>query len=168
MLIAPPAGLVSAFEPWASFYNDSKLAETLVTFAHVGGLVVAGGIAIATDRGTFRLAGAPDDARRRHLDEMLPLHRTVVTSLIVTMLSGLFMLAADIETFWGSWIFWAKMLLIALLLANGAHMQRVESRLRQDPSPTAPAWAGLRTSALASMALWLTITLAGVALLNYS
>lgn len=168
MLIAPPATLVRLFEPWASFYNDSKLTETLVMFGHVGGLLIGGGIAIATDRATLRAGGWLDSDRARHLGELSSLHRTVVAALIVTMLSGLLLLSSDLETFWGSWIFWVKMILVAMLLANGARMQGVEKRLRDDASAASPHWGSLRSTAVASMTLWVTVTLAGVALLNYA
>lgn len=166
MLIAPPAALVSLFEPWASFYNDSKLAETLVTFAHVGGLVVGGGIAIAADRVTLRLQSDVD--RRRHVLEVAGLHRTVVMSLVVVALSGLMLFAADVETFWGSWIFWAKMALVLLLLVNGARMQRVERVATAEPVVSAAHWSALRGTAWTSISLWLAVTLLGVALLNYA
>src|SRR5438105_11933541 len=78
MLIAPPEALVKLFAPWNKFYSDSKLTETLVQFAHTAGLVVAGGIAIATDRGTLRAAKWTDADRRHHLDELAVLHRTVL------------------------------------------------------------------------------------------
>jgi uncharacterized membrane protein len=168
MLIAPPASLVRLLEPWTQLYNDSKLVETLVMFGHVGGLVVAGGLAIATDRGTLRAAPWSDVARKHHLDELSVLHRTVITALAVTLASGLLLFAADIETFWASWIFWVKMALVVMLLANGARMKGVETRLRVDSSAGSPHWASLRTSARASLTLWLTIAFAGVALLNYA
>src|SRR3954467_3206929 len=109
MLIAPPEALIKLFEPWNKFYSDSKLAETLVQFAHTGALVVAGGIAIATDRSTLRAAKWSDAERRHHLSELAVLHRTVVAGLVITVISGLAMFASDVETFWGSWIFWVKM-----------------------------------------------------------
>lgn len=166
MLIAPPASLVSLFEPWASFYNDSKLAETLVMFAHVGALVVGGGVAIAADRTTLRVASDVD--RRRHVLEVSALHRTVIVCLVVVAVSGLMLLAADLETFWGSWIFWAKMILVALLLVNGARMQRVERAATAEPVVTTAHWGALRGTAMMSIALWLVTTLAGVALVNYA
>ena len=54
MMIAPPEALVSLFQPWNDFYAHSKLAETIVTFLHVGGVLLGGGLAIAADRGTLR------------------------------------------------------------------------------------------------------------------
>ena len=168
MLIAPPEALVKLFEPWNKFYNDSKFMETLVMFAHTGGLLVAGGVAIATDRGTLRSDKWTDAARQHHLDELAVLHRTVVAGLTIIVLSGLAMLTSDIETFWGSWIYWVKMVLVVLLLANGAQMLGIEKKLREDPAAASPQWKRLRTSAVASLTLWLSVTLAGLALLNYA
>jgi hypothetical protein len=168
MLIAPPEFLVNLCQPWNKFYSDSKLAETLVQFAHTAALVVAGGIAIATDRNTLRAYAWSDDVRNHHLTELNFLHRTVVTGLTLSVISGLAMFAADVETFWGSWIFWVKMILVAILLANGARMLGVENKLRADPAATSPQWAKLRFNAITSIGLWLTTTLAGLALLNYA
>ena len=166
MLAAPPSSLVTLLDPWAGFYSDSKLAETLVTFAHVGALVVGGGVAIAADRATLRMQSDVD--RRRHLLDVAGLHRLVVASLAIVMVSGLVMFAADIETFWGSWIFWVKMALVALLLANGARMRSVERRATAEPVVTAAHWNALRGTAWMSIALWMAITFAGVALLSYA
>jgi len=168
MLIAPPTVLINLFEPWNKFYSDSKLSETLLMFVHTAGLVVAGGIAIATDRATLRAAAWTDVDRRHHLAEMTVLHRTVIAGLAFTILSGLAMFTADIETFWASWIFWVKMITIALLLANGALMGRVEERLHQDSSADSANWGRLRTRAIVSLTLWLTVALGGVALQNYA
>ena len=168
MLIAPPEFLVNLFHPWNKFYSDSKLTETLVQFAHTTALVVAGGIAIATDRGTLRSHRWSDVARRHHLDELKVLHRTVVAGLSISVISGLAMFASDVETFWGSWIFWVKMIMVAVLLANGAVMLSVEGNLHTDPAATSSEWGRLRTFAIMSLTLWLGTTLAGLALLNYA
>lgn len=166
MMIAPPAALVSLFEPWAGFYGDSQLTQTLVTFAHVGGLVVGGGIAIASDRMTLRLSS--DVERRRHLLEVAQLHRTVIVALITIILSGFLLFAADVEAYWASWIYWVKMVLVALLLANGARMRRIEATTATELLVTAAHWRVFRGTAVASLTLWLAVTLAGVALLNYA
>src|SRR5258708_28580880 len=168
MLIAPPAGLIKLFEPWNKFYSHSKLTETLVQFAHIGGLVVAGGIAIATDRLTLRASAWTDGDRRHHLGDLAQLHRTLIAGLTITILSGLAMLTSDLETFLASWIYWVKMVMVVLLLVNGAQMQNVEKKLAVDSSAASPHWARLRTSAIASIALWLSVTLAGIALLNFA
>jgi hypothetical protein len=168
MLIPPPGALVKLFKPWNDFYSDSKLTETLVMFLHTAGLVVAGGIAVATDRMTLRTTRWSDADRQHHLTETSMLHRTVVGGLVVIVLSGLAMLFSDLETFWGSWIFWTKMALIALLLVNGQRMLGIEKALATDSAVTSMHWGRLRTSAVLSIALWLTVTLAGLALVNFS
>jgi hypothetical protein len=166
MLATPPAALVSFLEPWSTFYGDSLLTQTVVTFAHVGGLLVGGGIAIATDRVTLRTSSDVD--RRRHLIEMSHIHRAVVTALAVVVLSGIALVTADIEAIWGSWIYWAKMFLVILLLANGARMRKIESGASREPVVSAAQWSALRGSAVASLILWLATAFAGVALINYA
>jgi uncharacterized membrane protein len=168
MLIPPPEALVKLFEPWNKFYSDSKLTETIVQFLHTSGVVVGGGIAIAADRSTFRARAWGDPERRHHVAELARLHGTVVTALIITIVSGVAMLASDFETFWGSWIYWTKMALVALLLINGSRMLSVEKGLAADSSGTSPHWGRLRSNAITSITLWLATTLAGLALLNYS
>jgi hypothetical protein len=164
-MIAPPAFLVSLTDPW-SFYGDSHLVQTVVTFAHVGGLLVGGGIAIATDRWTLRVASDVD--RRRHLIEVSQLHRLVITSLAVIVVSGVLLFASDLEAHWESPIFWIKMALIVGLLVNGARMRRIETAAAAEPVPSVAQWSAFRGTAIASVVLWLAISLAGVALVNYA
>ncbi|HEX2602154.1 MAG TPA: hypothetical protein VHL32_08565, partial [Gemmatimonadaceae bacterium] len=110
ILIAPPEGLVKFLEPWNSFYSDSKLVNTIVTFVHVASLLVGGGAAIAADRDTLRAASWGETERSHHLAELRALHRVVIGALVLVVLSGLLMLAGDIESFWGSKVYWTKML----------------------------------------------------------
>lgn len=164
-----PEVLVRLTKTWADVYSDSKALETIVTFVHVGALVAGGGVAIATDRSTLRALRADAPARGSHLEELSVVHRWVITGLLLATFSGLLLFAADVETFWGSWIFWGKMALIVALLFNGLVMTRAESALRDAASPDDEAhWSRLRLTALTSLTLWLIITLAGVALVNVS
>ena len=170
MVLAPPASLVDLAAPWASLYGDSSLLSTIVTFLHVAPIVVGGGLAIALDRATLRLRHDEPGARARHLAELGAAHRIVLGGLALSFLSGLALFAADLETYFGSWIFWLKMGFIAVLLANGARMNRLERSIRGAGSAGADdaAWRRLRGVALTSLVLWLTITFAGVALLNFA
>lgn len=168
MLLAPPQFLVDLAAPWAKVYSHSKVLTTVVQFLHVAPIVVGGGLAIGLDRSTLRLKHDEPGARSRHLSELGTSHRLVLAALTLSLLSGLALLAADLETFFGSWVFWLKMGLVVLLLANGAIMTRTEAALRTAVGNVDAHWRRMRTIALTSLALWLIITLAGVALTNIS
>ena len=163
-----PETLTRLVEPWAHFYSHSKVASTIVTFLHIAPIVVGGGIAIALDRASLRLDVADARARERHLTELGSVHPIVLWSLGVLLLSGLAMLAADLDTFLGSWVFWLKMALIVALLANGAQMTRRERALAGPAGAAADQWRRLRGIAITSLVLWLAITLAGVVLTSVS
>lgn len=165
-MIAPPAFLVDALAPWNEFYSHSATVQTIVQFLHIGGLLVAGGLAIATDRGSLRAMRVAAENRTGHLEELAVVHRWVISGLAIVMMSGVLLLTADIEAFFASWVYWVKMVLVILLLANGWQMTRIEQQLRVDSSDESPAWGRLRRVAIRSLALWFTITLAGITLVN--
>lgn len=167
-MIAPPHTLVDLFKPWNDFYSHSKTTITIVQFLHIGGMLMAGGFAIAADRGTLRALRLPATERGRHSNELHAVHRWVLTGLIVVVLSGLAMLASDFETFWGSPIYWIKMTLVVILLVNGWMMTRAETSLERDASDSSPAWRTLHRTAVSSLALWFVITALGIALVNFS
>jgi hypothetical protein len=166
--IAPPESLVQLLKPWGDFYSHSKTAETCVTFLHIGGLLLAGGLAIAEDRSNLRALRLPTVDRGHQMKELASVHKWVLIGLTIVVLSGVAMLASDIETFFGSWIYWTKMGLVVLLLLNGLMMTRVERGLALDGSDGSPHWATLRRTAVSSLVLWFAITLAGLALVNFS
>jgi uncharacterized membrane protein len=157
--------LTTIVAPWADFYNTSKVAQTAVTFGHFGGMMTAGGFALASDRSTLRAASAEDGERIRHLRELSGIHSLVVGALAITGLSGLLMFAADLENLVVAPIFWMKMGLIALLLFNGYAMLRTERRLQLNPVDSRQ-WIRLRTASLLSLGLWFAVVLAGSILPN--
>jgi hypothetical protein len=164
MLVAVPEVFVALAAPWAHFYGHSRVAATVVAFAHVAPLVIGGGAAITLDRATIGLRHATLDERQVHLRDMAAAHRLVIPALAISFLSGLALLAADLETFWGSWVYWLKMALVLLLVANGGAMTRLETALRGETPDHEPHWRRLHLVAIASLALWLAVTFAGVAL----
>ena len=174
MVVAALQDLVSrladAVGPWQSLYADSKAVSATVNFAHVGALLVGGGMAIGADRQTLRATHRPPLDRARQLDELATLHGLVLVSLAVVAISGVALFLADVEEFAGSVIFWVKMGFLALLLVNGALMVRLERSLRDgnmtnvEDRHATRTWQRLRWHAVSSVALWITITLFGVIL----
>ena len=152
--------------PWAELYRNSKSLESGVAFAHFGALLVSGGLAIAADRSTLRAAGMDGTERTRQMRELASVHRPVVVGLAIVFVSGVLLFAADVETYVGSTVFWIKMGLVTLLLLNGLVMQRAERWLARGERAAAHAWVVLKRASVASLTLWLAVTLAGVVLTN--
>lgn len=165
-MLSAPEILIHAMKPWEEFYSHSKVAPTVVTFLHVGALILAGGFALSTDRDTFRVVNAGEAKRMQHLEDLSSVHAWVVGGLVVSVLSGLLLFAADVETFFSSWVFWVKMALIVALLTNGYVMMRTERGLRSSSGDAVVRWRTLRHASLVSIVLWFTISLAGIILVN--
>jgi hypothetical protein len=157
--------LYALLAPWQSLYADSVVVSTAVTTAHVLSLVVGGGLAIAADRSTLRIARRPAADRLAHLEELRATHRPVLIALVALFASGVLIATADLETFVGSWVFWLKLGLVALLLANGVVLARAENALRrageQRLGATDLLWSRLRAASIASLTLWLVTAVVG-------
>jgi hypothetical protein len=166
--------VATAAKPWAALFSDSRAVSSTVTFLHLGGLLFAGGLAIASDRATFRALRGTDEDRSRLLEDLGNAHAWVVAGLSVIFMSGLLLALSDVKTFGNSPIYWTKMSLVALLLANGSLLQRTEQKLRsgslltQSTAPRQRLWSRLRFAAVTSMSLWTAIVLAGVILVESS
>jgi hypothetical protein len=167
-MITPPSALVDLLKPWSDFYGHSKLTETIVVFVHVGGLLLGGGIAVASDRATLRALARPSEDRAAQRHELSTAHRMVLTGIVLIALSGVALVTSDIETFWGSPIYWTKMALVVALLANGFMITRAEAALHHDDSDGARGWRTLHRTSVASLGLWFSITALGIALVNFS
>jgi hypothetical protein len=148
--------LANIAQPWATIFNDSRAVSSGVMFAHLSGLVLGGGGAVAADRASLRAVRASATQQASHLSELGLVHRVVILGLSVTFLSGLLLALADVETYATMITFWIKMGLIALLLGNGVFMQRAERAL----SIGTPAWRRLHVAAIASLVLWFAVLLA--------
>ena len=79
------------------------------------------------------------------------------------MISGMLLLAADLDTYLQSRTFWIKMAGLFVLAANGAIMQRATPASGPGHDRT---WRTLRVTACISIASWTVITLLGAALPN--
>jgi len=147
------------FASWSDIYSNSAFLRSAILFAHVGGLLVGAGSAVAMDRIT--LTAAPGDAHQ--LKALAGSHRIVLGGLVAIIVSGVLMLAANLDTFLVSRFFWTKMALVLLLLINGVRLTRAEAAAR---AGAASGWARLRSASVASMVLWVLITLFGAILPN--
>lgn len=158
--------LVAATAPWANFYSGSSLVQNAVTFGHLGGMVMSGGLAIATDRSVVGKASVSPEERRRHLKAASGTHRWVILGLGITMITGALMLAADLEYLIVSRAFWIKMGLLGLLLANGLFITRQEGVVSSTHPALTRHWRRLRRLSMTSFLLWFAVVLAGVAMGN--
>jgi hypothetical protein len=161
--MAAPEFLVHATQGWARLYADSKPVSIGVTYVHLAGLLLGGGAAVAADRETLKAARESEPVRADHLAFLGTVHGIAVAGLLMLAASGLAMLLADLETFWGAKAFWIKMSLIVLLLANGLMMRQAEHLARTLP---AKAWRRLTWTSVASLVLWFAIVLASTMLAN--
>jgi hypothetical protein len=156
--------LAAAAAPWASFYNGSSATQALIAFGHFGGMMVAGGSAVTADRGVLQACRQAGSGRLRRIDDITGAHRIVIAALAVNSISGVLMLAADLETLAQSPWFWLKMSLLALLLLNGWIMAQIARQLRHDGGVAPRLWGRLRFAATTSLVLWFAVVLAGTLL----
>jgi hypothetical protein len=151
--------LASLLSWWADRYGGSAVLSTSVTALHLAGMLLAGGLAVAADRSTLRaLRGS---RLTSHLDELGSVHRPVLAGLAITMVSGVLMLAADLDALAGSPVFWTKMAVLALLLANGWRLRRAAAACRHGRPGAAPH---LGRAARCSAALWFAALVLGAVL----
>ena len=148
---------------WTSIYTNHAMLRTIVGFVHVGGLMLAGGCAVATDLATIEAVRQGSIGRASQLHVLKRTHTIVVTGLAALVASGLLLFAADVDTFLHSRIFWLKMALMVSLVVNGLVMLAGERGVRRGD---VRAWRRLHTVAVSSLVLWFLTTLAGAALPN--
>jgi hypothetical protein len=173
----PDVGQIDAFaEPWRRLFAHSPLLSTAILFGHLAGLLAAGGLTIAADRATLRLDPCDDLDRRRHLTELEQLRTPVWTAFAIALFCGALLFLADVEAFAASPIFWTKMTLVLLLVANALATSRLDASLRREadtgtlqatPEWQARRWRRRRAGALASALLWFGLVLVGTALASH-
>ena len=144
---------------WANLYSHTPVSAT-VTYLHLVGIVVGGGVAVAADRASLRLSPATPDWSQE-LARLAGVHRWVGAGLALIFTSGLLMMFAELHTLATSVVFWTKMGLIVLLLGNGYIRMRAENALRQG---LAAGWNRFRRTSVTSLVLWFVILLAGTLL----
>ncbi len=175
---ALPDVLTTMVSPWAAFYADHPRLATSVVAIHMVSVFVGGGMAIAADRRVALASPGTTDAVRAVIADLATTHAVVIGALVVTVLSGLGLLTADLPTFGVSVVFWIKMSTLVVLLANGLYMRRTERGALESMGGAAVhtaemplpfplhAWRGLRRAAVVSFAGWVLLVLLGVLLSN--
>ena len=148
---------------WASFFANHPMVRTLIGFIHVGGLLAGGGCAVYADRAVLAASRLGQADRAAQLQALKSTHRVVTGGLAFIIVSGLLLFASDSDTYLYSKLFWTKMGLTALLLANGGLLIRAERRAENGD---ARGWPGLVMTSVTSLVLWFLTTLAGSGLLN--
>ena len=177
VLAIPDVGQIDAFaEPWRRLYAQSPLLSTLILFGHLGGLFAAGGLTVAADRATLGLDPSDEMDRRRHLSDLARLQRPVWIAFVIALISGALLFLADVEAFALSRIFWTKMALVGLLVANALFTARLDATLRRQESAGSEQssadlrtmrWRRRRAGAAASALLWFGLVLVGTALASH-
>jgi hypothetical protein len=146
---------------WSHLYRYTPV-NTAVTYLHLVGIMVGGGVAVTADRASLRLSPATPDWSAE-LTRLAGVHRWVLTGLGLIFATGSLMALADLDGVMTSVVFWVKMGLVGLLLANGYLRMRSETALRQGGG-VSNAWTGFRRTSAASLALWFAVLLAGALL----
>jgi hypothetical protein len=150
-------------DTWSSIYSTSPAIKSALAFTHIGGLVGGGGAAIAADRTTLRALRRGRTALDHELEHLHNVHLFVIVGLALVIVSGVLLMFADLDAYLSSPVFWTKMALVALLMANGTLVIRGGRRTHAgDPS----GLRLLRVAAIASLVLWFGATLFGAILPN--
>jgi uncharacterized membrane protein len=157
--------------PWNHLFGHSKLISGGVLGIHIMALFLGGGLAVAADRMTLRVAAGDATTRRAQLREVGAVHPLVLIATVLLFVTGVLLAAADVETFLPSPIFWLKLALVTLLVVNGALLTRDEKRLRahvDDESSDASGrdWARIRLFSVFSVCLWTATAVVGIVLSN--
>jgi uncharacterized membrane protein len=150
-------------ETWSSIYANSAAMRSALSFAHIGALVTGGGCAIAADLSVLRATRRSIDRLGDELQRLAGVHRIVISSLAVVIVSGVCLVFADLDAYLESRVFWIKMALVAGLTINGALLMRSSARAASEGPAAA---ARLRLVSLASVTLWMLTTLLGAVLPN--
>jgi hypothetical protein len=152
-----PPFLEGATAAWSAYYGAHPLVALAVRWLHLSGLVGGGGAAVVADR---RVLIASEADRASVLAWLAASHQVVVAGLVVMAVSGVLMMAADLETFLGSKMYWVKMGLVLLLTLNGAGVYRSGRAALRDPSGR--GWTWVRATSTLSLLLWLVLVFVGL------
>jgi hypothetical protein len=143
-------------DSWAHYYGDRKMVSAAATYVHLAGILLGGGLSVASDRASFQLGPNRPDLQGE-LARLYSVHRWVIAGLGITIASGVLMLFADLHTYITAPLYWTKMGLVALLLTNGWVRLRAEIALRQGLD----RWRIFHRTSGLSLTLWFMVLLCG-------
>ena len=156
-------GIREAVDSWASIYANSASLRSMLSFAHIAGLVSGGGCALAADRATLRAFRRAPNGIAAEIHHLHGVHHVVLSGLAIVIASGVLLMLADLDAYLTATAFWIKMTLVAALFVNGSLL--VRSALAAEAGDRG-AGRTLRRASIASILLWLATTLAGAVLPN--
>ena len=122
-----PAPVNHLVDWWSSYYGDHQAVSVTIRYLHLAALVVGGGAALTVDRSLWRAARERWSGGQT-IDTLNRSHGIVLAGLAVIVATGLLMALADVSTYAVSTLFWTKIALVALLLANGAGLTAIGQR----------------------------------------
>lgn len=158
--------LIELAQPWAKFYSKSHVAQNIIMFTHLAGMLGGGGLAIAADRAMWRARTATDDVRKQLMAEVQKVHTPVLIGLAMAGISGVLLTFSDVEAYLPSKVYWMKMTAFALLLINGAWLKSMEQGVHRTPATMGTVWPKLTLASRFSWVLWFAVVLGGVMLMN--
>jgi hypothetical protein len=153
---------IGVLEWWSEYYGNHQAVSVAIRFTHLMALILGGGTALFVDRQVLRAARREDADRQEALRVLSSAHRLVVPWLVVLGITGVFMTAADTETFLSSRVYWIKMAVVALLAVNGCLLLASENRARRMGTPK--SWSSVVTVSTISFLLWVGALLMGTLL----
>jgi hypothetical protein len=156
------AVLVGITEWWSSYYGNHQLASVSIRFLHLAGIVMGAGTGLFADRQILGAVRAKMQEREAVLAAVNREHAHVVSWIIVIGTTGVLMTAADTSTFMVSKLYWIKMAMVGLLIANGIALLLAEQRARKIGVDA--GWPRLIAVSTISAILWLTILFLGTLL----
>ena len=137
--------------PAVAALRNSTYVYPLINAFHVVGIALLFGGIVPLD---LRLAGW-----RRDAGPVDPLARLLlpvaIFGLALAAATGLLLFATDARAYAASWLFRAKLILIAAALLNALALRRIDWR-RESTRRRRVAWAGI-----ASLLLWLAVIVVG-------
>ena len=141
----------SGFGTWVR-EGGSLLGYPFILFMHTLGLGTLAGISGSID---LRILGFAPAVPLTPLKRLFPL---MWAAFAVTALSGTALLIADATTKLTSPVFYVKMVLVALAIAN---VQLLKNQVFRDDADTRPLPGNAKLLAVTSLLLWIAATTAG-------